>query len=122
MTTSLKPIRFNKTPTQGMWVVDVEGYGELAVVHNTDMEPKRDSGELWIESNYNMFKSMGNGRSTQGAANRWMAAFNKMDFVVVQKDAAGSDSRDGYIAVFQVDEKVITEGGYSARLIQRMTK
>ena len=52
MTTSLKPIRFNKTPTQGMWVVDVEGYGELAVVHNTEMRVRKDSGERWIESNY----------------------------------------------------------------------
>ena len=122
MTTSLKPIRFNKTPTQGMWVVDVKDYGELAVVHNTEMRVRKDSGERWIESNYNMFNSIGNGRSTQGAANRFIAAFNKMDFVVVQRDAAGSDSRDGYVAVFQVDEKSITEDGYSARLIQRMTK
>ena len=122
MTTSLKPIRFNKTPTQGMWVVDVKDYGELAVVHNTDKHRDKKSGEFWIKSNHNMLNSMGNGRSTQGAANRWMAAFNKMDFVVVQKDAEGSESRDGYVAVFQVDEKSMTEEGYSMRLIQRMTK
>lgn len=119
----MKPIKFNTQPKRGQWTVDVEGFGELAVVHSSDRSVNNETGYMWVASDYNMLNAYSpSGRKEQKRADRFVKAFNKMDFVMLQRDSPDGTTRDGYIAVYQVDSKVLNENGYSVRLINRMTK
>lgn len=119
----MKTIEFLTTPLLDEQQVNVKGFGYLPLMHSSDI--KVFDGKLYIMASHNMFDSQaygyGPGRSAVSKSAKWVQQFNDLDFVVVQRDYADDDRRrDGYIGVFQMGQKDISESVYSCDLIARV--